>query len=348
MERDLENFRAALTWSLGQSAVAHAEAALRLAGALWWFWLIRGYWNEARTWFERTLENCAVSPARALPLIALGVMEYFVGKQDNSARLFAEGFALYQEQGDKRGSAFAASLLGSAGNDAARSCALFDQARATAQELNDEWLAARTDIGQGMFYAFQREPGRATAFFESALIHARRAGDRWFIRNALDYLGTAAFELGDDERAATLFAESLEVSRELGNQNGVALQLTKLGRVALRRRDYRQARIHLSHALALRREMGNPRGILDCVRTFGDVAVAEQHYARAARLYGAASALREMLSEQDRRAFDEQVSALRAQVGETTFDHAWAEGRALSVEQAVESALENAADLPGL
>jgi predicted ATPase/DNA-binding SARP family transcriptional activator len=340
LELDMENFRAALTWSLEQTERADAESALRLAGVLWWFWLIRGYWNEARTWFERTLGHCAISPARALPLIALGVMEYFVGKQNNSAALFAEGFALYREQGDKRGIAFAASLLGSTGHDPAKSSALFDEARATAQELNDAWLAARTDIGQGMFYAFQGEPARAGAFFESALVHARVAGDRWFIRNSLDYLGTAAFDLGDDDRAATLFAESLEVSRELGNKNGVALQLTKLGRVALRRRDYRQARALFAQALALRREMGNPRGVLECLWAFSAVAAAEQQSKRAARLLGAASALREMASAKDRRAYEDDVSAQRAQLGDVAFDKAWAEGHAMSLEQAVEYALE--------
>ncbi|MCI0474608.1 MAG: NB-ARC domain-containing protein, partial [Anaerolineales bacterium] len=175
LELDLENFRAALTWSLEQNDHANAESALRLAGALWWFWMIRGYWNEARTWFERSLAIPFITPARALPLLGLSVMEHYVGNTARCAPLFEEAIALYRQQGDKRGIAFTASLLGTAGNDAARSGALFDEARATARELNDEWLAARTDIGQGMFYALQGEPARAGAFFESALVHARVA-----------------------------------------------------------------------------------------------------------------------------------------------------------------------------
>ncbi len=267
-------------------------------------------------------------------------MEYYVGNARNIAGLFEEGFALYREQGDKRGIAFVASLLGPTGNNEAWSNALFDQARATAQELNDEWLAARTDIGQGMFYAFQREPARASAFFESALVHARIAGDRWFIRNALDFLGAAVFELGDNDRAAALFAESLEVSHELGNKNGIAMQLTKLGRVALRRRDCRQARAFFEQALALRREMGNPRGVLECLWGFGNVAVLEERHERAARLFGATAALREMLNEKDRRVCEGDVSVAREQIDDATFEKEWAKGRAMSLEHAVECALE--------
>ncbi len=339
LERDMENFRAALAWSLEQSDDANAERALRLAGALWWFWMIRGYWNEARTWFERSLERRDVTPARALPLVGLAVMEYYVGNTAKCKPLFEAAYALYQQEGDKRGTAFTATLLGTAMYDEAIATPLFDEARATAQALNDEWLAARTDIGQGMFYAIQGDPARACPFFESALIHARVAGDRWFIRNSLDFLGSAAFALGEDDRAATLFAESLEVSRELGNKNGMAQHLNNLGKVALRRRDYRQARAYFEQALALRREMGNPRGVYDCLWSFGRMAAAEAQSERAARLFGAAAPLTEMLNGRDRRPYLDEASALREQMGEAAFDKAHAEGRAMTVEQAVEYAL---------
>jgi non-specific serine/threonine protein kinase len=341
LDRDVENFRAALAWSLEQGDHTNTEMALRLAGALWWFWMLRGYWNEARTWFERSLENPVVTPARAMPLLGLAVMEYYVGNTARCALLFEEAYTLYKQQGDKRGSAFAATLLGTAVSDEARSVMLFDEARAVAQELNDEWLAARTDIGQGMFYAIQGNSARACVFFVSALGHARVAGDRWFIRNSLDFLGTAVLNLGEDDRAATLFAESLEVSRELGNKNGMAQHLNNLGKVTLRRRDFRQARAYFEQAMALRREMGNPRGVYDCLWSFGKLAVAEQQFERAARLFGAAAPLCEMLNERDRRPYVDEASALLGQMGEAAFDKAHAKGRAMSVEQVVEYALEN-------
>jgi len=43
LEREQENLRAALSWLIGQ---VQGELALRLSGALWWFWNIRGYWDE--------------------------------------------------------------------------------------------------------------------------------------------------------------------------------------------------------------------------------------------------------------------------------------------------------------
>jgi hypothetical protein len=176
LERDIENLRAALTWSLAQTDHDSVEMALRLAGALWWFWLIRGYWDEARTWLERSLENRAVTPPRTMPLVGLAVMEYFVGTTTKCPALFEEGLAWYRQQGDKRGIAFAASLLGYAVSDPSRAIGLFEEARSIAQELKDEWLAARTDIGHGMFAHRRGDLSLACSLFESALVHSQCGG----------------------------------------------------------------------------------------------------------------------------------------------------------------------------
>jgi hypothetical protein len=63
--------RAALSWSLERD---EAETALRLAGALWWFWFVRGYGSEGVRWLERALAQpgCAPPSARAGALHGAG------------------------------------------------------------------------------------------------------------------------------------------------------------------------------------------------------------------------------------------------------------------------------------
>jgi non-specific serine/threonine protein kinase len=342
LERDMENLRAALTWSLAQTDHDSAERALRLAGALIWFWVIRGYWNEAHTWFERSLENHIIVPARAVALVGLGTMEYFVGKPTKGEALYEESLALYRQLGDKLGIAFTASLLGGFAVLApARAGMLFEEAHSIVRELNDEWLAARVDIGHGQYAHRQGDLPLASSLFESGLAHARRSGNRWFIGNALRYWGDVALAQGDDDHAAALFTESLEVRRETGNKNAMANDLFSLGTIALRRHGCRQAETFYAQALALRREMGNPRGVLECLRAFSQVAATEQRYEHAARLLGAVAPLWEMLEERDRRPFEDEVSAVRAQLGDAAFEKAQAEGCAMSLEQAIEYALEN-------
>ncbi len=341
LERDMENLRAALTWSLAQTDPDDAGMTLRLARALAWFWINRGYWNEAHTWFERSLENPIIMWARAGVLVGLGGLEFLIGNPAKGAELLEESLALYRQFGDKEGIAFAASLVaGFALRDPVRANALFEEAHALAQELNVEWLSARIYIGHGMSAHRQGDLARASALYASALDHARRSGNRWFIGNALKYWGDLALTQGDDDHAAALFTESLQVRRELGNKNGMADDLFNLGIIALHRQDARQAKTFYEQALALRREMGNTRGILECLRAFSQAAAMEQRYEYAARLLSAAEPLREMLNEKDRRAFEDEFGALRAQLGDAAFDVARDAGRALTIEEAIEYALE--------
>jgi hypothetical protein len=121
--------------------------------------------------------------------------------------------------------------------------------------------------------------------------------------------------------------------------------------VALNQSDERRAGSHLMESLTLLRELGyrwQTAHTLEVVA--GLVAVYGQRQAdawpvglRAARLFGAAEALREMLGvpplsfQQD--PYQRGVDAARAQFDEAAFAAAWAEGRAMPVEQAVADAL---------
>jgi predicted ATPase len=52
LDRDVDNLRAALGWSLEHH---ETEIALRLTDALALFWYNRSHWNESRSWFEAAL-----------------------------------------------------------------------------------------------------------------------------------------------------------------------------------------------------------------------------------------------------------------------------------------------------
>jgi predicted ATPase len=102
LEQEQENLRAALARLIEQK---EGELALRLGGALWWFWYIRGSWNEGRRWLEAALllpQAQARTARRAKALHGAGALAHFSGLP--AARsLFEESVAISRELGDKRG-----------------------------------------------------------------------------------------------------------------------------------------------------------------------------------------------------------------------------------------------------
>jgi hypothetical protein len=89
--------------------------------------------------------------------------------------------------------------------------------------------------------------------------------------------------------------------------------------------------------------MGGKLGIAEPLESLARLAVQGREWDRAARLWGAAAALREALGAPrapNRRAEGErELGAARAALGESAFAASWAEGQALSLEQAIADAL---------
>jgi hypothetical protein len=127
--------------------------------------------------------------------------------------------------------------------------------------------------------------------------------------------------------------------------------------VALAEGDAGTARARLTQALAVQRDAGHVWGIPFRLRELAWVAEAQGQPGRAARLWGAAAAQHQALlgrpwhdadwryqPNDPQHELAQATEALRAQLGAAVFDAAWAEGQAMSLEQTVAYALEEAGD----
>jgi hypothetical protein len=116
--------------------------------------------------------------------------------------------------------------------------------------------------------------------------------------------------------------------------------------LAYRQGDYAAARSLHEEGLAIFRELGDKGGIAQSLESLaGLAAVWGRGLERAARLWGAAAALREAigapLPPSEREKYEREVGAARAALGEEAFASAWAEGEAMTLEQAIAYALED-------
>jgi hypothetical protein len=152
-----------------------------------------------------------------------------------------------------------------------------------------------------------------------------------------------------DERAAALLEEGLTIARGIGSWSRVGETLCLLGLIAQRQSCYDEAARFYRDVLALEHR-GREVGLVNSLEGLGAVAAAQGTPERAARLLGAAEALREVPAvprlPRERVDFEAIVATLRATMGEPAFAVAWAEGRAMSLAEAMEYALEAGSALP--
>jgi hypothetical protein len=114
--------------------------------------------------------------------------------------------------------------------------------------------------------------------------------------------------------------------------------------VALSQGDYAAARGLIGESLALNRELGLKGDIASTLVGLARVSSAEGQPERAARLLGAAATLPDAIDvlppPNERPDYEHTVATTRAQLDEQVWAAAWAEGKALSLEQAIAYALE--------
>ena len=348
LENDLDNLRAALGWSTGDSACAEdAASGLRLAGALWYFWFQRGLPGEGRRWLMQTL---ACTPERgsdaAQALLGAGTLAWRQGDFVAARTHLDQSVALWHETTDRRGLAETLHVLGHVRFDqrdytAAR--ALFEESLNAYRQAADipGSLPLVADLGLVAYH--QGDYAAAAAVFEESLVLLRRHGLKDRIAGVLNLQGDLARLADDDTRATELYEQSLALWRELRGTPGIASALHKRGQVKRSTNDIAGARSDLLESLALQRELGNAQGIAECLTALAGTVAATGRPERATQILAAGMAQLEAigvpLAPADHAALTRDLAATREQLGIPAWERACATGRALSTEDAVALAL---------
>ncbi len=164
------------------------------------------------------------------------------------------------------------------------------------------------------------------------------------ISQSLYIQGCLADIEGNKLTARCIHEECLMLRRELGDRQGIVASLNALGRIVSSQSDCEHAAALFRESLSLGISLGHRRGIVISLFGLAGVAHANRQPGQAARLLGAGEALRETiptgLSPDERCSYDCHLAAVRAALGQEPFSAAWDEGRAMTLEQAIEYALD--------
>ncbi len=347
IEQEHDNVRLAIRACAGRG---DSSGALRLAGALWRFWYVRGYWEEGRKRIGEVLampEAAARTPERAKALYGGAVLARVQGEFRAAETLLHESLKIAIALGARRAVADALYELGNVANqqeDLGTARGFYEQALAIRRELNDRPGIALTSHGLGVVAYAMGDPAAARALYEEAIVIQRELGNLRSEAAGLNGLGDVALYQGDLAAAREHQNRSLAIQRDLGDKSGIAFSLRLLGRVGVREGDFAEARARLAESLAIFKDVGDAGGVTDVIEAMAELSAAAGDAERALRLAGAASAHREVirvpLSGPDREQLERSLATARAKLGDGNADRVFASGRSLGLEQAVLEAMQ--------
>ena len=351
LEDEFDNLRAALRWASESGNVEDLEVGLRIGGAIWRFWQVRGHYSEGRTELERLLSQAALqdSPTRgmATALNGAGILALRQDDYTSSRSLLNSALALGREAGDVKSISLSLSILGNVASnqgDYTTARSLYEESLILRSELGDRWGIAYSLGTLGVLAFKQEDFATASSLYAQSLAMSRDFGDKRIIALSLLGLGGTTYIQGDYTTARSLCEESLALWRELGDRSGIASSLNNLGHVAAEQGDYTTARSLCEESLALWREVGDRSGIGLSLAGLGEVAVSIGQTHKGARLLGASEALLETIgaamAPDDRIPYQRSVASARAKLREKAFVTARQEGRAMSMEEAIAYALQ--------
>jgi DNA-binding CsgD family transcriptional regulator len=218
------------------------------------------------------------------------------------------------------------------------------------RDLGDDEGLIQQLTAVGLRALAERDDQAACAALDEVIDLARRLGRRDVLGQALLNRGVAEIEAGRLHEATRWLAQSIAVTRSVGDRIGTAYALSNLGLARYSLGEHVEARTYLLAALDLAVALELPWGIASLLDGLGIIAAATGDAERAARLFGRADTLLAELGDPPLRFLRDERPAIRAAVrealGATAYLTAYAQGAAMTQEEALAEARRSATTAP--
>ncbi len=299
-EQDHDNTRAALEWSLENEQ----NIALRIAVGGYMFWLRRGYLAEGVNWMKATLAKSSENADPNLLAEANRKIAYLLRHQGNYKEAVfygEEGLRLCREIGDKQMICIALGILGAikgSVEDFKSARELLEESLAIAKETNDQRQIGQMFNSLGEIARGQKDYESARKHYEESRLVAKQLEHDESHYPTIN-LASITYLAGDYESSRRYSLEVLEISLEFGDKVVIYMAIANLAALAMK--------------------AGKPE--------------------KSARLAGAAAKIQESINYKPSKAEQDFINRYteetRTQIGDEVFDAVFAEGRAMSLEQAI-------------
>jgi predicted ATPase len=339
---EIDNFRSALDWLYHNLEI---EWGLRLSMALFRFWDMREHLTEGRARLEEItrLAGSGYTKERAKILHFLGALTSSQGDFEAARAYLENSLVVYEDLRDEWGIGASLNAIAITARDRGDYSAAqdyFERSLACWRALSDRLATARCLHNlanvvrvRGQYAAAQAALQEATTLFEEL---GDRSGAAWSINQQ----GDIARERGELQAARDLYERALSAFRDVPDRWGSARSLTDLGYICCEQGDYAAAHAAYREALTMFSELGHRRGLARTLEGFACLALTRGYAERSLKLAAAAAHIRRTIGAPLQRAeqakLDQTLASAWESLSEEQGRAAWAEGAAMSLQEAIE------------
>jgi predicted ATPase/class 3 adenylate cyclase len=307
LEAERPNLRTAFEWGV---ELQETDVLVRLWVALGLFWIQHGHLHEAKELAQTVLTTAPVGELD--PVVQVSV--------------YGWAFWVHESLGDEQ----QAEEMAWKRMDAA-------------ERSGDAGLLSRSAQSLAAVTGRRGDSEEAIRLGLEGVRYARRSNDPRLVAGALANLANEYEDIRDYRACRETLAEALVLERQVGDRSGVAVTEQNLGQALLLLGEFDEARRLFSAALPVLHEHGLGVPIGWAMHGFAYLALQDEDVERAARLCAACAELHTRIGHVPRDAVQElihlQFEPITTRRGEPAIDRAWAEGAAMTVDEAVAYAL---------
>ena len=343
-EVEHDNIRSALRWSI---TIEDLEHAFRLGAAMPRFWARRGFLEEGLRWLGelREHETHVSEQVRARVWLGFGLLAFEAGDQ-KQAMIVEQALEVFRQISDSVQIENCLGLLGMTENERGRfgrAAALFDEAIGLARAAASPAGEAERLRQRGYVEVRRGDYPAALDYLERSLELLRGSDARRSIGFALGHRAQTYLYDEQVDRAVTDIREAIVLVEAEEHSTAIAYFHNLLGLALLRKRDHEAADQAYRDNLKYSTEVGHWWAAAQALIGIASVDAAKGELQRAVRLISAVDAFLKAtdyyLPSAEAVYFRALIDQVRVMFDSGQFQTAWAEGRAMTLKQAIEYAL---------
>ena len=306
-----------------------------------------GNFKEAHLLAEKSLQMARSLGDRQSEAFSLSILGGFILLQGNLGEaipLLEQSLDIYRELGDKIGQAGTIDWLSINNSDLARAASYAREGLELCRDLGD--LAgvasilttlARLTYSQGDFSS-------SAPWLEEVLSLSRQLGDQVREDEALITYGTLAYWQGDYQRAIAFYEEGILLGEKIGYHYQNLWAKIYMAYAVLRQGDIGKAHQLFANGIYDMQKANLLIGLVFAMEGLASLHVNQGQAERGAQLFAWTNAMRERMGDHrppiEQASIERDLAVIRSKVDESEFANFSADGRTMTVEQAIALALE--------